>query len=93
MINNFLSLKTLGIGKGDEVITVSHTATATVAAIVASGATPVLIDINKDDFCMNLENLDKYITKKTKAIVVVHYSGISCDMDPIIKIAIKILKI
>ena len=75
--------------RGDEVITVSHTATATVSAIVATGATPILVDINKDDFCMNLEHLDKSITKKTKAIIPVHLYGQMVNMKELIKISKK----
>ncbi len=85
----FMSLKVLNIGRGDEVITVSHTATATVSAIVATGATPILVDINKDDFCMNLEHLDKSITKKTKAIIPVHLYGQMVNMKKLIKISKK----
>src|SRR3990167_1063559 len=61
----FLSMKALEIGKGDEVITVSHTAVATVAAIVMTGAKTVLIDIKPDDFTMDPEKIEKAITKKT----------------------------
>ena len=70
-----LSMRALGIGKGDEVITVSHTAVATVAAIVMTGATPVLVDIKPDDFTMDPQNIQKAITKNTKAVIPVHIYG------------------
>jgi dTDP-4-amino-4,6-dideoxygalactose transaminase len=83
-----LSLKVLGIGPGDEVITVSHTFIATIAAIVHNGATPVLVDTN-DDHNMDPKLVESLITKKTKAIIPVHLNGRLCDMDPIMKLAKK----
>ena len=80
-----LALKCLNIGKGDEVITVTNTFYATVGAIVAVGATPVLID-SDDRFQINIAKIKKYITKKTKAILPVHWAGASPDMDKISKI-------
>jgi len=71
----WLALKSLGIGPGDEVITVSLTATATVAAIVESGARPVFVDVCPDDLTMNPAQLPDVITAKTKAIVPVHLYG------------------
>ena len=67
-----LSLKALDIKRGDQVITTSHTAYATVSAIVEVGATPVFIDISEENYLMNIKNLKKKITKKTKAIICVH---------------------
>lgn len=84
----FLSLKSAGIEKGDEVITVSHTFVATISSIVQCGATPVLIDTKKD-FLMNVNKIEKAITKKTKAIIPVHLNGRVCQMDEIMKIAKK----
>ena len=83
----FLALKALGIGKGDEVITVAHTFVATVAAIVHCGATPVLIDINEDDFTMNPEALEAAITPRTKAVLPVHINGRMCCMSRIREIS------
>ncbi len=85
----FLSLKALSIGKGDEVITVSHTAIATISAIISAGAKPVLIDIDKDFYNLDHNIIEKVITKKTKAIIPVHLYGQSCDMNNILKIAKK----
>lgn len=82
-----LALRALDIGSGDEVITVSHTALATVAAIIASGATPVLVDIEPVYYTMDLQCLQRAITPKTKAVIPVHLYGQPADMDAIMKIA------
>lgn len=85
----FLSMKALGIGKGDEVITVSHTAVATVSSIVMTGATPVLIDIEPETFTMDTFKIKSAITKNTKAIIPVHLYGNPCSMFQILDIALK----
>src|SRR3990167_46736 len=82
----FLSLLALGVGPGDEVITVSNTFIATIQAIIHTGATPILIDVGEDEQ-MNVDLLEGAITSKTKAIVPVHYTGSMCDMDRITDIA------
>jgi dTDP-4-amino-4,6-dideoxygalactose transaminase len=82
-----LTLRALDIGPGDEVITVSHTALATVAAIIASGATPVLVDIDPAYYTMDPECFQRAITSKTKAVIPVHLYGQSADIDAIMKIA------
>ncbi len=82
----FLSLKSIGVGKGDEVITVSHTFTSTVDAIVRNGAKPVFVDINPDTYCMDILKIEEKITNKTKAILPVHLYGHPADMDPICKL-------
>lgn len=84
----FISLQAMGVGPGDEVITVAHTYVATIDVIVACGATPILVDI-RDDFNINPDLLEKAITKKTKAIIPVHLNGRACEMDKIMKIAKK----
>lgn len=84
----FLSLKALGIKEGDEVITVSHTFVATIQVIAQVGATPILVDINKD-YLMDVDCLEKSITIRTKAIIPVHLSGDMCDMEKIMEIADK----
>jgi len=84
----FLSLFALGIGRGDEVITVSHTYVATIDVIWHCGAKPILIDIG-DDMEMNPDLIEKAITPKTKAIVPVHLDGRMCDMERIMKTAKK----
>ena len=70
-----IALKGLGVKPGDEVITVSHSAVATVAAIEMTGATPVFVDIEEDTRCIDPEKITKLISSKTKAIVPVHIYG------------------
>ena len=82
----FLSLKALGIGAGDEVITTTYTFYATIGAIVTAGARPVFCDI-KDDFNINPDEIVSKINSKTKAIIPVHWAGRSCEMEKINKIA------
>jgi dTDP-4-amino-4,6-dideoxygalactose transaminase len=81
-----LALKALGIGPGDEVITVSHTAVATVAAVLACGATPVLIDVDRATYTINPSLIEAAVTPLTKAIVPVHLYGQPAEMDAIIAI-------
>ena len=76
-----LALRALGIGVGDEVITVSWTFFATAESIAAVGATPVFVDVDPSTYCMNPELAEAAITEKTKAILPVHFYGQSCDMD------------
>lgn len=85
----WLALKALGIGAGDEVITVSNTAIPTVSAIVTAGATPVFVDINPDTYLMDVAKLEAAITPKTKAILPVHLFGQCVDMDSLLDIANK----
>ena len=82
-----LALAALGIKKGDEVIVPSFTMIATVFAVVYTGATPVLVDCEGDTGNVNTRNIEKKISKKTKAIIPVHIYGHPCDMDPIMAIA------
>jgi len=82
-----LALRALGIGPGDEVITVSHTAVATVAAVEMNGATPALVDIHPESYTMNAALLDKALSGRTKAIVPVHLYGQPCDLEQIIHFA------
>ena len=83
-----LSLKALGIGQGDEVITVPYTFVATVGSIVTAGAKPVFVDV-KDDYNIDENQIESAITKKTKAIMPVHWAGRPCEMDKILSIAKK----
>ena len=84
-----LSLLALKIKKDDEIIVPSMTFIASAAAINYVGAKPVFVDVNKSDWLINPSLIEKYITKKTKAIMVVHLHGLMCDMDKIRKIALK----
>lgn len=81
-----LTLRILGIGEGDEVITSSYTYTASASPIEHVGAKVVLVDIDKDSWEMNYEQLADAITEKTKAIIPVDIAGILCDYDKIFKI-------
>ncbi len=81
-----IALLACGIGQGDEVITVSHTAVATVSAIESTGARPVFVDIDPVSYTIDVEKIKKAITRRTKAIIPVHIYGKSADMGPIIKI-------
>ncbi|MBF0227315.1 MAG: DegT/DnrJ/EryC1/StrS family aminotransferase [Desulfobacterales bacterium] len=82
-----LALKAIGLKNGDEVITVSHTAVATIAAINLSGCIPVLIDIDPKTRCIDPNKIRQAISPKTKAILPVHIYGQPCPMDDIISIA------
>jgi len=82
----FLSLKAMGIGPGDEVITCPCTFVATVGAIVQSGARPVFVDAN-EQFVIDPDKIEQVITPRTKAIMPVHYTGQPCDMPRITAIA------
>ena len=79
----------LNIKKDDEIIMPSYTFVSTANAFVLRGGTPVFVDIDPNTCNIDSSKIEEAITKKTKAIVVVHYAGISCDMDPILKIAKK----
>jgi perosamine synthetase len=83
------ALKILGIGEGDEVIVPSCTFIASVNVIIVAGAKPVLVDIDKDTFCINADLIESKITPKTKAIMPVHLYGQAADMDKIMQIAKK----
>jgi len=84
----YLSLRAAGIGPGDEVITVAHTFVASVAVIIHCGATPLLVDV-AEDFNMDLEQVEKAISPRTKAIMPVHLNGRLCDMEKLMAIAAK----
>ena len=81
-----LSLKALGVGSGDEVITAANTFVATIGAIIELGAKPVFVDCD-DTFCMNVDKIEAKISKKTKAIVPVHFTGYMTDMIKLKKIS------
>ena len=83
------ALMSLGVGTGDEVITVPFTFIATVEAIAFLGAKPVFVDVCADDFNMDIRQLEQAITPKSKAIVPVHLYGQCANMGPILDIANK----
>ena len=84
-----LALRAVGVGPGDEVITVSHTFFATAEAIVLAGGRPVFVDIDPETYTMDPSLIEGAITPRTKAIVPVHLYGHPVDMDPIISISRK----
>lgn len=83
-----LSLKCLGVREGDEVITTPYTFYATIGAIVTAGAVPKFVDVD-DDYNINPDLIERAITRRTKAILPVHWSGRICAMDKIMKISKK----
>ena len=83
-----LSLKVLGIKAGDEIITAANTFVATVGAITELGAKPVFVDCD-DTFCMDVNLIEKKITKKTKAIVPVHFTGYMTNMPALMALSKK----
>ncbi|OGG99689.1 MAG: erythromycin biosynthesis sensory transduction protein eryC1 [Candidatus Lambdaproteobacteria bacterium RIFOXYD1_FULL_56_27] len=85
----FLALKAVGVGPGDEVITVANTFVATTLAVTYNGAKPVLVDHDAKSYNLDPKLIEKKITKKTKAIVPVHLYGQLADMDAILGIAKK----
>ena len=80
-----LALRAVGVGAGDEVITVSHTAVATVSAIELCGARPVLVDIGGDDFNLDPAGLEAAFSPRTRAVVPVHLYGQSADLAPVVE--------
>ena len=84
----YLSLLAAEVGPGDEVITVAHTFVATVSVIHYSGATPILVDVD-EDYNMNIDQVEKALSPRTKAIMPVHLNGRLCNMGGLMKIATK----
>ncbi len=81
-----LALKAVGVKPGDEVITVANTFVATVGAIVAAGAKPVFVD-SDDRYQIDVRQISKAITSRTKAIVPVHWAGCPCDIQEVVDLA------
>src|SRR5579872_985592 len=82
-----LALHALEIGRGDEVITTSRTFIASASCIVMRGARPVCVDVDPDSQNITAEAIERAITPRTRAIIVVHLAGWPADMDPILKLA------
>jgi dTDP-4-amino-4,6-dideoxygalactose transaminase len=85
----FVALRSLGVGEGDEVITVANSFVATSEAIKMAGAQVVFVDINPKTFTMDVNRIEEKITRRTKAIIPVHLYGQPADMDPILALARK----
>lgn len=84
-----VAVAALGIGPGDEVIMPTFTIISCASAIVRAGAVPVLVDVEKDTWNMNVQQIEAKITKRTKALMVVHIYGLPVNMNPILKLAEK----
>ena len=84
-----LGLEALGIGPGDEVITTTHTFTATAEIIRYLGADPVFVDVDANTLCIDVDAVEAAITPRTKAIIPVHFAGRSADMDRLLTLAKK----
>ncbi|MEV0143965.1 MULTISPECIES: DegT/DnrJ/EryC1/StrS family aminotransferase [unclassified Nonomuraea] len=82
-----LGLQALGIGPGDEVVTVSNTAAPTVVAIDAVGATPVFVDVRAEDYLMDTRQLEAAITPRTRCLLPVHLYGQCVEMRPVLELA------
>lgn len=83
----FLTLKALGIGEGDEVITVSHTFAATGLAVLYTGARPVFVDIAAGSYHLDADLLEQAVTERTRAVIPVHLYGMCADMTRIMEVA------
>lgn len=84
-----LGVRALGIGPGDEVIIPSFTIISCASAVLLAGATPVLVDVSYENFCLDVNLIEAAITEKTKAIMAVHIYGYAADMRLILEIAKK----
>jgi|688.fasta_scaffold32835_4 dTDP-4-amino-4,6-dideoxygalactose transaminase len=82
-----LALRAMGIGRGDEVIVPSHTATATVAAVAMAGATPAFVEIESDFYSLDVGAVEAACTERTKAIIAVHLYGQAADLDRLVTLA------
>ena len=82
-----LALEALGIGPGDEVITTTHTFTATAEVVRYLGADVVLVDIDPATLCLDVAAVEAAITPRTKAVMPVHYAGLSADMAALLPVA------
>ncbi len=82
-----IALDAVGVGPGDEVIVPSMTFVASIQPILLLGATPVFCEVQKENLLLDIEDVRKKITPKTKAIIPVHYCGNSCDMDSLLELA------
>ena len=82
-----LGLEALGVGPGDEVITTTHTFTASAEIIRYLGADPVFVDVDASTLCIDVAALERAITPRTKAIIPVHFAGRAAEMSPLLAVA------
>lgn len=82
-----LALRAVGVGPGDEVITVSHSFIATANSVLAVGATPVFVDVHADTLGMDPTQAERALSPKTKAILCVHQLGYACDLEGLMAVA------
>jgi dTDP-4-amino-4,6-dideoxygalactose transaminase len=82
-----VAIRACGLGPGDEIITVSHTAVATVSAIELAGATPVLVDIDPISYTIDPDQIERALTPRTKALIPVHLYGAAANLNPIVDLA------
>ncbi|MES2568219.1 MAG: DegT/DnrJ/EryC1/StrS aminotransferase family protein [Bacteroidota bacterium] len=84
-----IMLRWFGVGEGDEVILPAYTYSATANVVIHCGAKPVFVDVNADDFNINVSNIEKAITEHTKVIMPVDFAGFPCDYDEINQLVVK----
>lgn len=84
-----LALRTLGIQAGDEVLVPAYTFIATATAVLAVNATPVFVDVHEDTINMDLDQAEKLITSKTRAMIVVHFAGLPIDMNRVMELSAR----
>lgn len=82
-----LALEAIGIGPGDEVITTTHTFTATAEVIRYLGADPVFVDIDPSSLCIDVSAVSRALTRRTKAVIPVHFGGLAADVDALSELA------
>jgi len=84
-----IMLRWFGVGEGDEVILPAYTYSATANVVIHCGAKPIFVDVNADDFNINLSNIEKAINEKTKVVMPVDFAGFPCDYDEINALVVK----
>ena len=84
-----IMLRWFGVGEGDEVILPAYTYSATANVVIHCGAKPVFVDVNADDFNINVSNIEKAINEKTKVVMPVDFAGFPCDYDEINALVVK----
>src|SRR5262245_49228796 len=81
------ALRAIGIGPGDEVIVTPRSFVASTSCVVTAGAVPVFADVDRDTQGLSARTIERVLTERTKAVIVVHLAGMPCDMDPITSLA------